>query len=76
MVLAAMSLTACGGAATSTNSPDTSVPSFKSDEFPDLTMPGWNSEFDSFWQNNASGGASGTGSGTGTQATATATATP
>ena len=41
------------------------APFFKSDQFPDLTMPGWNSEFDSFWQNN------GSGPGPGTQATAT-----
>jgi len=32
------------------------APSFQSDQFPDLTMPDWNSEFDSFWQNNGSGG--------------------
>jgi sporulation protein YlmC with PRC-barrel domain len=47
------------------------APFFQKDQFPDLTMPGWNSEFDSFWQNNGSGGSSGTGSGTGTQATTT-----
>ena len=40
-------------------------PSFQSDQFPDLTMPDWNSEFDSFWQKNGSGQA------TGAQATAT-----
>jgi hypothetical protein len=34
------------------------APSFKNNEFPDLTMPGWNSEFDSFWQNNSAGTAS------------------
>ena len=43
------------------------APFFQKDQFPDLTMAGWNSEFDSFWQNNGSGGSSGTG----TQATAT-----
>jgi hypothetical protein len=42
------------------------APSFQSDQFPDMTMPGWNSEFDSFWQNNGSGG-----TGTGSQATPT-----
>src|SRR6266540_1164738 len=47
------------------------APFFQKDQFPDLTMPGWNSEFDSFWQTNGSGGGSGTGSGPGTQATAT-----
>jgi len=40
------------------------APFFQSDQFPDMTMPGWNSEFDSFWQNNGSGG-------TGSQATPT-----
>ena len=40
-----------------------SAPSFTSDQFPDLTAPGWNSEFDTFWQSN--------GSGNGAQATAT-----
>jgi len=47
------------------------APFFQKDQFPDLTMPGWNGEFDSFWQTNESGGGSGTGSGPGTQATAT-----
>jgi len=42
------------------------APSFQSDQFPDMTTPGWNSEFDSFWQNNVSGGP-----GTGVQATPT-----
>ena len=41
------------------------APFFKNGEFPDMTMPGWNSEFDSFWQNN------GSAQGTGVQATAT-----
>jgi hypothetical protein len=40
------------------------APFFQSDQFPDMTTPGWNSEFDSFWQNNGSGG-------TGSQATPT-----
>ncbi len=40
------------------------APFFQSDQFPDMTTPGWNSEFDSFWQTNDSGG-------TGSQATAT-----
>jgi sporulation protein YlmC with PRC-barrel domain len=43
------------------------APSFADDQFPDTTTSGWNSEFDTFWQNN---GGMGTGS-TGTQATAT-----
>lgn len=41
------------------------APSFTSDQFPDLNTPGWNSEFDAFWQKN------GSGQGTGAQATAT-----
>ena len=45
------------------------APFFQNDQFPDLTMPDWNSEFDSFWQNNGSG----VGSGTGAQIPATAT---
>jgi hypothetical protein len=40
------------------------APFFQSDQFPDMTTPGWNSEFDSFWQTNGSGG-------TGSQATPT-----
>jgi sporulation protein YlmC with PRC-barrel domain len=40
------------------------APFFQNDQFPDMTTPGWNSEFDSFWQNNGSGG-------TGSQATPT-----
>jgi hypothetical protein len=31
------------------------APSFKENEFPDLTTPGWNGELDSFWQINALG---------------------
>ena len=42
------------------------APFFQSDQFPDMTIPGWNSEFDSFWQNNSSGG-----TGKGSQATPT-----
>jgi sporulation protein YlmC with PRC-barrel domain len=42
------------------------APSFATDQFPDTTTSGWNSEFDSFWQNNSSGGTS-----TGSQATPT-----
>jgi PRC-barrel domain protein len=42
------------------------APFFQSDQFPDLAMPDWNSEFDSFWQNNGSGG-----TGPGSQATQT-----
>jgi len=32
------------------------APFFQSDQFPDMTLPDWSSEFDSFWQNNGSGG--------------------
>jgi hypothetical protein len=42
------------------------APSFATDQFPDTTASGWNSEFDSFWQNNSSGE-----TGTGSQATPT-----
>jgi hypothetical protein len=42
------------------------APSFKENEFPDLTTPGWNSDLDSFWQNNGSDG-----SGSGVKPTAT-----
>jgi len=41
------------------------APFFEDGLFPDTTMEGWNSEFDSFWQNG------GTGSGSGTDSTAT-----
>jgi hypothetical protein len=44
------------------------APFFQDGQFPDTTTSGWNSEFDTFWQN--SGSAGGTGS-TGAQATAT-----
>ena len=43
------------------------APSFPNGEFPDTTASGWNSEFDTYWQNNGSG----SGSGSGGQATAT-----
>ncbi len=43
------------------------APSFPNGEFPDTTASGWNSEFDTYWQNNGSG----SGSGSGAQATAT-----
>ena len=46
------------------------APGFASDQFPDTTTSGWNSQFDTYWQSNGIGG---TGTGTGTQATATAT---
>jgi hypothetical protein len=32
------------------------APSFQEDLFPDTSTDGWNSEFDSFWQNNGAGG--------------------
>jgi sporulation protein YlmC with PRC-barrel domain len=41
------------------------APSFQENQFPDMTLSGWTSEFNTFWQNN--------GNGTGLQATATAT---
>jgi len=48
------------------------APFFQNGEFPDTTLSGWSSEFDSFWQNN---GATGSGSGSGSGG-ASATATP
>ena len=47
------------------------APFFENGQYPDTTMEGWNSEFDTFWQNN--GGGTGTGTGTGTEGQATAT---
>jgi hypothetical protein len=35
------------------------APFFQGEQFPDTTMSGWNSEFDSFWQNNGAGAGSG-----------------
>jgi sporulation protein YlmC with PRC-barrel domain len=52
------------------------APSFSSDQFPDTGISDWNSEFDTFWQNNGAGGSSGTGTGTGSGSGAQATATP
>lgn len=46
------------------------APSFQDGQFPDTTTSGWNSEFDTFWQNNGGTGA-GAGMGTDTQATPT-----
>ncbi len=48
-----------------------SAPTLENGQIPDTTTSGWNSQFDTFWQNNGTGG-SGTGLGNG-QATATAT---
>lgn len=48
------------------------APFFEDGQFPDTTAPDWNSEFDTFWQSNGTGG-SGTGSDAGG---ATATPTP
>ena len=31
------------------------APSFQNGQFPDTSMPGWDSEFQSFWQNNGAG---------------------
>ena len=45
------------------------APFFENGQFPDTTISGWNTEFDTFWQNNGGG----TGTGTGAQATATPT---
>lgn len=42
------------------------APFFQDGQFPDTTMPDWNSEFDSFWQNNGAGTGSGTGEATAT----------
>jgi hypothetical protein len=42
------------------------APFFQNDQFPDTTVEGWNSEFDTFWQNVGPGGSGG----------AEATATP
>lgn len=43
------------------------APNFEDGQFPDTTMSGWNSEIDSFWQNNGDN----SGSGSGGEATAT-----
>lgn|GEM_PF-1607540 len=48
------------------------APFFQNGQIPDPTTPGWNSEFDTFWQNSGAGG-TGTGSGSGSGAQATAT---
>ena len=51
------------------------APSFQDGQFSDTSTSGWNSEFDTYWQNN--GGTGGTGTGTGSGDTpATATPTP
>jgi hypothetical protein len=44
------------------------APFFEDGQFPDTTTSGWNSEFDTFWQNQIPGADSGTG---GAEATAT-----
>jgi len=44
------------------------APFFQGNQFPDTTMSGWNSEFDSFWQNSGAGTGNGSDSG---EATAT-----
>jgi len=48
------------------------APFFEDGQFPDTNTSGWNTEFDTFWQNSGGGG-TGTGSGSGG---AEATATP
>jgi sporulation protein YlmC with PRC-barrel domain len=50
------------------------APFFENGQYPDTSTAGWNSEFDTFWQNN--GGGTGTGTGSGAEGQATATATP
>jgi hypothetical protein len=53
------------------------APFFEDGQFPDTTTSGWNSEFDTFWQNSGAGGGTGTGTGSGSGAGgAQATATP
>jgi hypothetical protein len=53
------------------------APFFEDGQFPDTTTSGWNSEFDTFWQNSGTGGGTGTGTGSGSGAGgAQATATP
>jgi hypothetical protein len=44
------------------------APFFEDGQFPDTTTSGWNSEFDTFWQDQIPGADSGTG---GAEATAT-----
>ncbi len=46
-----------------------SAPSFQEGQYPDITTSGWNTEFDTFWQN--SGADAGTGDGAAAEATAT-----
>ena len=53
------------------------APFFEDGQFPDTTTSGWNSEFDTFWQNSGASGGTGTGTGSGSGAGgAQATATP
>lgn len=47
------------------------APNFEDGQFPDTTMSGWNSEIDSFWQNNGGNSGNNAGSGSGADATAT-----
>jgi hypothetical protein len=48
------------------------APFFEDGQFPNTSTSGWNTEFDTFWQNSGTGGGTGTGSGAGgAQATAT-----
>jgi hypothetical protein len=37
------------------------APFFENGQFPDTTTSGWNTEFDTFWQNGGAGGGTGTG---------------
>jgi sporulation protein YlmC with PRC-barrel domain len=50
------------------------APTLENGQIPDTTTSGWNSQFDTFWQNNGAGG-SGTGTGSG-NGLATVTPTP
>lgn len=52
------------------------APAFENGQYPDTTTSGWNTEFDTFWQNNPGGTGTRTGSGGGTGTQATATPTP
>ncbi|HMB24085.1 MAG TPA: PRC-barrel domain-containing protein, partial [Anaerolineales bacterium] len=45
------------------------APNFEDGQFPDTTMSGWNSEIDSFWQNNGGSSGENSGSGSGGEAT-------
>jgi sporulation protein YlmC with PRC-barrel domain len=52
------------------------APSFENGQYPDTSMSGWNTEFDTFWQNSGGGTGAGTGTGSGGGSGTGATATP